>query len=277
MADFADKISSPVRNAGNLAFHLFDVLAYEALYRLSPARNNMFFNAGYLPLADDFLHLPEFAGEEHSAMMYHFISKTLLPDPDFQPARVLDIGCGQGGGVAYLSRLYPNCKITGIDRSASVIKRAIRNNAGNSRVCFQKTTGIHLPFEDGSFDFIVGVESPAYFGLSNYIIETARILSPGGIIAFSGGYRNGDHGKIKAEICETAKSCNLNKTIYQDITPNTFASLKADIPRRAKLLKRVPWPFRLKGNNWAKMPGSIEYEEYETGKRADFAAILLSD
>jgi hypothetical protein len=61
---------------------------------------------------------------------------------------------------------------------------------------------------------------------------------------------------------------------YSNITPHTFASLKADIPRREKALARVPWPFRLHGNRWADMPGTPEYNEYENGLRADFAAVL---
>ena len=60
--------------------------------------------------------------------------------------------------------------------------------------------------------------------------------------------------------------------LYQDVTPGCIAALKADIPRREEMLKGVPWPFSIYGRRWADMPGTKQYEEYTSGKRADFVA-----
>lgn len=258
------------------AQHLFDLAAYEFLYRLSPARSNKFFNGGFLPLAPDFRALPEFEDEQHCAMMYHFVAQTHVEDLNLQPQNVLDVGCGQGGGMYYMTALFPDANFTGTDRNATVVRLARRNLAERQNVKLARGSGTELNFPAKSFDLVLSVGAPTYFPLTKYISEAARILAPGGTISFSAGYRQHEHHLIEAEVKQSALENNLEFVRYTDITPNTFASLKADIPRRVELVNRVPWPFRLYGHKWADLPGSVEYQEYEEGSRADFAVVLQS-
>ncbi len=258
-----------------LPWHIFDLAAYEFLYRFSPARSNKFFNGGYLPIASDMILLPEFSDEQHSVMMYHLIAKTLLPTNANIPTSILDIGCGQGGGVRYVSQLFPDAKITGIDRNGTVARLANSNYGEQGKIAFAKSDSDDLNFSDNSFDMVLSVGAPTYFGLTKYMNEACRLCMSGGTIAFSGGYRQGNHSEIEQELRDAANDLGLDTVSYTDITPHTFESLKADIPRREKLLKKVPWPFRIYGEKWADMPGSTEYEEYATGKRTDFAAVFL--
>lgn len=274
MPDLLKIKTGPIRKMLGVGFYLFDLAAYEVLYRFSPARKLKFFNGGYLPLADDLLQLPEVKGEEPNAMMYHLVAQSLVADLDLAPETVLDVGCGQGGGMFYLSRLFPKARLTGTDRNRSVTRMARRKFAAEKRMNFKKATGDKLAFGDESFNFVLSVGAPTYFGLSRYISEAARVVKPGGVVAFSAGYRQGDHKATEAEIRATAKKTGLEFVLYRDITPNTFASLKADIPRRLELIKKVPWPFSVYGYRWADLPGSTEYDEYESGRRCDFAAVL---
>jgi len=257
----------------DMGFHLFDLAAYEFLYRFSPVSKNLFFNGGYLPLDDDLLRIPEIAEEEPCAMMYHFICRPFFKDRATLPARILDVGCGQGGGPYYLSHLFKDTMVIGTERNASAVRLAQKRLANIDNAYVQKATGNKLNFPDASFDAVLSVGAPTYFGLTTFIEEAERITKSNGIISFSAGYRQGDHKQIKSEI-QTACGSNLELVQYINITPNTFASLKADIPRRIELLKKVPWPFNLYGHKWADMPGSAEYNEYESGLRADFAVVL---
>ena len=274
MPDLINKNSGILAKITDLAFHWFDLAAYEFLYRLSPARSNKFFNGGYLPLAEDMELLPEFDDEQHSVMMYHLLVKTLVSQLDLNPHQILDVGCGQGGGVRYISTIFPNASIIGVDRNATVVKLAEKNYGDGDKIRFQKSGSQRLNFEPNSFDLVISVGAPTYFGLDNYVGQVAELCKAGGTISLSGGYRQGDHQNIEKELREAASREGLDFHSYHDITPHTFASLKADIPRRIELLKRVPWPFRLYGHKWADLPGSTEYEEYETGRRADFAAVM---
>lgn len=274
MPDLLRAHSSFPKRLFGFAFHLFDLVAYEVLYRLSPARKFWFFNGGYLPLDPDYTSMPEFEGEDHSAMMYHQAGHTQIAALDPAPKKILDVGCGQGGGMVYLSRLFPKASLTGTERSLSAVALAKRRTAPLIEADIRQGKSNGLAFPDDSFDLLISVGAPTYFGLTLFVNEAARVVEPGGIISLSGGYRQGDHAKIEAELREAAAANGLEFISYRDITPHTFASLKADIPRREKALAKVPWPFSLYAVKWADMPGSTEYEEYETGLRADFAAVM---
>lgn len=257
-----------------LALHLFDLAAYEVLYRFSPVSRKRFFNGGYLPLAPNFRHLPALAGEEASAMMYHLLLSTLAADQHPAPTRILDIGCGQGGGLLYAHALFPDARLMGTDRNGTVTRMARRSLAAIPGTILAKGRADRIAFPDACADMVISVGAPTYFGLPRFVAEAGRVCRPGGLIAFSGGYRQGDHARIEAELRAAAAASGLTFLRYADITPNTFAALKADIPRRAAELARVPRPFRAYGWKWADMPGSREYAEYETGLRADFACLL---
>lgn len=258
-----------------MALHLFDLAAYEVLYRFSPVRNKKFFNGGYLPLANDMLPCTDCPGEEASAMMYHLLLRCMVDDLDLQPQRILDVGCGQGGGLDYAHKVFVQASLSGTDRNATAVRLARRNLAHVPGCEFAGAKGETIAFGDAKFDFVLSVGAPTYFGLTTFVAEAARVCEAGGTIALSGGYRQGDHVAIERELRDAADRCGLKFIRYANITPNTFAALQADIPRRMDELRRVPWPFRAYGWKWADMPGSAEYEEYATGKRADFAAVLV--
>lgn len=274
MPDFVRFRQASRSALGRLAFHLFDLAAYEVLYRFSPVARKRFFNGGYLPLSPDFRHLPELAGEEASAMMYHLLLSDLTAQLAPEPTVILDVGCGQGGGLFYAQSLFPKARLIGTDRNATVTRKAARFLARFPGSHVVKGHGNRINLPDGSADLVLSVGAPTYFGLSTYLSEATRCARPGAIIAFSAGYRQGNHAEIEAEIRAAALALGLIFHSYRNITPNTYAALEADIPRRAAELARVPWPFRLYGWKWADMPGSAEYEEYRTGRRADFACIL---
>jgi|GEM_PF-1602413 len=274
MPDLLRAQSTLFKRVFGFGFHLFDLIAYEVLYRLSPARKHWFFNGGYLPHDPDFVDHPEFAGEAHCAMMYHQAGHTQIKGLCLNPKDILDIGCGQGGGLVYLSRLFPNATLTGTERSLSAVALARKRTAPLIKADIQRGKTTRLAFEANSFGLLISVGAPTYFGLTTFVEETAKVLRPGGVVSLSGGYRQGSHAKIEAELRLAAQNFGLEFVSYKDITPNTFASLKADLPRREIELSKVPWPFSLYAVKWADMPGSREYEEYETGLRADFAAVL---
>ena len=207
-------------------------------------------------------------------MMYHLLLSTLISDLSPRPEVILDVGCGQGGGLLYAHALFPDAALLGTDRNGTVTRKAARAlaNVPDSRLVKGGGDAIHFP--DSSADLVISVGAPTYFGLGRYVGEAARVRRAGGIIAFSGGYRQGDHAEIETELRLAARRHGLGFHRYCNITPHTFAALTDDIPRREAELSRVPWPFRAYGRKWADMPGSAEYEEYATGRRADFACIL---
>jgi ubiquinone/menaquinone biosynthesis C-methylase UbiE len=113
----------------------------------------------------------------------------LLP-PDVLPEQihdVLDVGCGPGGWVREVARVYPHLAVTGIDNSALVIEYAAARvrvdgltNAHFTRMDFQT-----LAFPGESFD-VVNARQVQWFipnAIRTQVVrEWYRVLRPGGII-----------------------------------------------------------------------------------------------
>lgn len=269
MPDFLRIRRDPRRGLSRLGYHLLDLASYESAYLLGPARRELFFNSGYLPLAEDFVPLPGMEAEAHAAMMYHFVARSHPQAAGWLhvPRRIADIGCGPGGGLRYMTALYPRAALCGTER-AWAARRLARRQVPQARI---QGTRAALP---GPCDLITGVGTPTYIGLGPFLARFAPQLSPGGVISISGGYRQGDHARLRADLEEAARPLGLRLLSYRDIAPATRAALEADIPRREAALARLPAPLRPYARRWADLPGTPEYAEYQRGARCDFAAVL---
>jgi 2-polyprenyl-3-methyl-5-hydroxy-6-metoxy-1,4-benzoquinol methylase len=68
------------------------------------------------------------------------------------PARILEVGCGEGAMTERLARIYPQAEITAIDISPR-LGRLYRGNS--DRVSFRQTTIQEIAAEPGKFDLAV--------------------------------------------------------------------------------------------------------------------------
>ncbi len=98
-------------------------------------------------------------------------------------SRILDVGCGDGTLVRFLSR--PGCVVTGIDPSADCIVRS-QSGADDPRVRFKVSSFEMYEAEDGSFDGIVFVASLHHMDMESALTKAKRLLSPGGVLAVVG-------------------------------------------------------------------------------------------
>jgi cyclopropane fatty-acyl-phospholipid synthase-like methyltransferase len=97
--------------------------------------------------------------------------------------RVLDAGCGVGGGALFLARRL-GCRVHGITLSATQVERC-RQNARRHRVedlvCFERRNYLATGLDDASFDVVWAVESVCYaFDKRDFLREAYRLLRPGG-------------------------------------------------------------------------------------------------
>lgn len=132
-------------------------------YRL--ITENRFWESHLLQAADALVHLP-------------------------QGARVLDLGCGPGRGTLKLARrLRPDVEVVGLDVSAPMIEMARHTRASfpdvDSRVRFVSGDARDMPFEDDTFDAVLGhsvlylIDDPG-----RVLSEVARVTRPGGTVQF---------------------------------------------------------------------------------------------
>jgi ubiquinone/menaquinone biosynthesis C-methylase UbiE len=104
--------------------------------------------------------------------------------------RVLDVGCGTGGGVRALATRFPDVgKVVGIDKSETMVAEAqARTDAGAcARVEFRVADAHDLPFPDASFDAAYSLRVFEIIGEPRRVLaEMVRVLRPGGRVVVNG-------------------------------------------------------------------------------------------
>ena len=106
--------------------------------------------------------------------------------PDFEPTRILDVGCGTGVQTCNYAQAFPDAKVTGIECAPGLIRFAYaRAESLDLPVDFIQMNAEDMSFEDESFDLIVshivGHET-SWTGLPKMIGECWRLIKPGGVI-----------------------------------------------------------------------------------------------
>jgi malonyl-CoA O-methyltransferase len=126
--------------------------------------------------------------EQHDALQRE-VQQQLLERLAFYletPARVLDVGAGTGRGSALLKQRYPKAQVIALDLAVPMLRAAKQHVSWLKpfqRVCASAT---ELPLPDHSVDVLYSnlcfqwIDNlPLLFG------ECARVLRPGGLLAFS--------------------------------------------------------------------------------------------
>jgi SAM-dependent methyltransferase len=92
------------------------------------------------------------------------------------PERALDLGTGTGAAALLVAREFPRASVRGVDFSEAMIAEA-KAKVGldpEGRIAFKVADAADLPWPDDSFDLVVQLNMPFFFG------EIARVLRPGG-------------------------------------------------------------------------------------------------
>lgn len=128
--------------------------------------------------------------------------------PDFEPSKILELGCGIGASLVPVAKAYPEAEVHGIDVGASMLRYTL----ARARYC---GVAVHLSlgdaegtqFEDESFDFVfssVLLHETSPEAIGNIMAESYRLLRPGGVVAHLEVPQRYDEmdlwGKIRGEI-----------------------------------------------------------------------------
>lgn len=176
------------------------------------------------------------AGEEMSREavgMYHVVcSATALAGRD-----VLEIGCGRGGGAAFVAREHAPQSMSAIDATASNI---LACRAAHPQVTFEHMRAEELAFADASFDAVLCIESCKYYRPFRAFVEGARrVLRPGGTLLLA-LYGSDD---TLAAIAEAFADWQLQREIDLSAGVRTaLAQLSAELPGRLALRETLHDP-----------------------------------
>jgi fatty-acid O-methyltransferase len=100
---------------------------------------------------------------------------------DLNGKKVLEVGCGHGGGASYIKRYLGPASYTGLDLNPTGIAFCQKRHKDVPGLDFVQGNAQDLPFPDESFDALVNVESANYYpDQAKFYNEVARVLRPGG-------------------------------------------------------------------------------------------------
>lgn len=103
-----------------------------------------------------------------------------------QGARLLEVGCGRGAGLAALADAYHLSVAVGMDLLQTHVDAA---RLRYPRLRFVQGHASNPPFSPGSFDALLNIESAhLYPDFPRFLRQVARVLVPGGTFLFADTY-----------------------------------------------------------------------------------------
>ena len=119
----------------------------------------------------------KYAGK-HFSKMHEVVAGQILAK---NPKDVLDIACGPGDFLFYLSNLAPNIKLSGTDIAPGMVRHAEEKLAGRATIL--ESAGESQPFPENSFDVITIMMSFHHFHKKEEaLINMGQLLRPGGTL-----------------------------------------------------------------------------------------------
>lgn len=143
----------------------------------------------------------------------------VVNDLDLNNKKIIEVGCGRGGGGSFLLRYKNLQSYTGIDLSEAAIEWCkLHYSFANAH--WMQGFADKLPIPDESCDVVVNVESShCYPSMEKFLDEVKRILKPDGYMAFCDLRRSSE--------IETLEN-NINKSGLSIIKRNEITSSVLD-------------------------------------------------
>jgi SAM-dependent methyltransferase len=158
----------------------------------------------------------------HMQMYLKVTSRTVL-----QGKRVLEVGCGQGDGAAFLTQVRPPAKYVGVDLHPTQV--ALGHTAYERlapTLVFHRGDAQQLPLKSDTFDVAINVESShSYPRFEKFVGEVYRVLAPDGIFCFSDLRKVVPGESSEAKLRGQFEHAGFVVDHHEDITRNASRSL----------------------------------------------------
>jgi len=185
-------------------------------------------------------------------------------------AAVLEVGCGRGGGSAWLARTARPASVTGVDLSSKAIDFCQRFH-GDERLSFVTADAEALPFAEGSFDVVINIESSHCYGdVEQFLAEVSRVLRPGGWFCWADMWALSRVEPMLARL----DGCGLERMHEADLTAGVLRALEHADPAKQQLLNRtVPWLLRPFFRPLMALQGSSMHQRLVSGEIRYFCRV----
>ncbi len=133
-----------------------------------------------------FLYAMGYAGPDNDDMGRSVCNYLKRNMPDFNPKRILDMGCTVGHSTLPYKEIFPDAEVWGIDAGGPVVRYAHARAAGKGlEVNFAQMNAERTSFPDGYFDLVVShilLHETSGKAMPKVFDETFRLLRPGGLM-----------------------------------------------------------------------------------------------
>ncbi len=230
MAFYPSQLPGPVRRR-------FWGVAYQLLARLWQRADWRLMNYGYDPEADEPGGRPTLdpsdEADRYCMQLYHRVAR----QRPLEGRAVLEIGSGRGGGAWYVHRYLRPATMQGMDRSTAAVDLS-RKRIQASGLSYDVGDAESIPLPDASVDVVLNVESCHCYGsVPTFLSEVRRVLRPGGHLLLA-DLRLAE--RLPAFDAELEQSGMIVEDRV-DITSGVVRGLRADTPRRVRLIQETAW------------------------------------
>lgn len=245
-----------------MMYNMFALVIREPVWRFMNYGYDNSENDGESPLLDE-----EDEDHRYSIQLYHH----LLKEVNMEKKRVLEVGCGRGGGSEYIRKYFDSEHVTGLDFSRRAISFCRRNNSAD-RLKFITGDAENMPFDDESFDILVNVESShCYNSMKRFLEQVKRVLSDGGYFLMT-DFRDIAHVDL---LLKDIQESGLILRSSKDITPAVCKALETDNDARLALInKGVPGFLLPLFKEFAGVKGSLIHRKFNENQTRYMSFVL---
>jgi SAM-dependent methyltransferase len=148
---------------------------------------------------------------------------------------LLEIGCGRGGGAAYLARALAPRRMVAVDLSSRAIALC-RRRFERPNLTSRWGTRNGCRSGDASFDAVINVESSQCYGnFSAFLAEVRRVLRPGGRFLYADFRPRDAVTGWRASLAAAGFVIEAER----DLRPGVVAALDADDDRKRDLIGQL--------------------------------------
>jgi ubiquinone/menaquinone biosynthesis C-methylase UbiE len=241
-----------------LPFWVFRGL-YWYLDKLDKDHQLVFMNYGYSDPETKINLDREDEKNRYPIQLYHHMAEMA----DLKDRKIVEVGSGRGGGLAYVTRRFSPKYATGIDIEMSAVAFS-NKNFRQENLEYVTGNAQSLPLPDESCDVVLNVESShRYLSVSSFVTEVYRVLNPGGLFLFT-DFRPPHQWP---EMMSLLENKGFRVLVEKDITENVIRSLEKDTERRATLVKKyAPRILQKSILNFTGARGTSTYEYFQSRK-----------
>lgn len=229
----------------------------------------LFMNYGY---SDDSKVSLDAANElnRYSIQLYHHLASAA----EIENKDIIEIGCGRGGGLSYITKSFSPASAKGIDLDKRAVSFCNKFYV-HDNLSFQQGNAQNLNLKDNTYDVVINVESShRYPDMKSFLGEVHRILRSGGHFLFTDFRYDHEIEDMKKEL----ESSGLDVLNEKFITKEVVTALEFDDERRRTLVKKLAPKFLHKiALDFAGTVGSETYKQFDSGKYVYFSYILKKE